>query len=209
MNIISFDVTKKIKVKNRIYTIKKLNYHESIELSILLSAHSRMHNMHIIFSNKMGFFERLKSAKVIRQKEREIIKYLGIRKVRNNDFNAIIKAMDTWLRETAIDKSKEEKKDDDNFTQWLIAYFAVNLGYSKQEVFNLYPEEISILIDKTENILNGNALKMASAQLAPKEFSEAMDKKKPEMKNQKEGFEYLKMNQKMKLGGNREAMNGN
>jgi hypothetical protein len=168
------------------YQVKKMNYLESIEFSIVYKSYCKMKLAHELFKNKLNYFEKKRSQKALEIKEKEILKRIGINKANKKDFQLIIKSMVDWINERLekID-DKKETKESETTMQWVIAYFAINFGYSKQETLSLYLEEMSILIEKGDMIMDDNAVRLAGAQLAPKEFYENLEKKRIKNKIEK------------------------
>ena len=192
MNIISLDSFKIIRIKNRVYEIHKMNYRESIEFSIIYSSYVKMITGHKFFVilKKMNFFEKLKSSKAIKNKERQILQSLGLKKFKHCDFMEIIRQVNVWIKKENDEitellninddnkQSQKQEQEGESFSeQQIIAYFAINFHYSKKEVYELYPAEIPILIRKGDIIIETNILKQVSATLAPTEFIKEYKKK--------------------------------
>jgi len=184
MNIHSFDSYTILRINKRNYTIQKLNFKQTMEFLIAYNAYVNMLTAHELYSNMFNWFEKRRSLKAIKAKENELMEYIGIPKYRQKDFKQIIKYISEKIEinKTKNPETEQEKKDrvksyDKNYIQNIIAYFALNFGWSKKEIFAMYPKEIDIIISKANIWLDLEAGRYALAQLAPDNFKNELEAK--------------------------------
>ena len=177
MNIHSFDSYSILRINKRKYKIQKLNFKQTMEYLIMYNAYVNMLTAHELFCNMLNWFEKRRSSRAIKAKENELMEYIGIPKYRQKDFKQIIKYVSEKIECNKVKTTDKKTVQDSNSIQGLIAYFALHFGWDKETVFSLYPEEISIIMQKNEILLDIEALRHATAQLASKDFVKGLEAK--------------------------------
>lgn len=177
MNIHSFDSYSILRINKRKYKIQKLNFKKTMEYLIIYNAYVNMLTAHELFCNKFNWFEKKRSLRAIKAKKNDLMECIGIPKYRQKDFKQIIKYVSEKIECNKVKSTDKKTVQDSNSIQGLIAYFALHFGWNKEQVFSLYPEEISIIMQKNEILLDIEALRSAAAQLAPKDFVKGLEAK--------------------------------
>jgi len=184
MNIHSFDSYSILRINKRKYKIQKLNFKKTMEYLIIYNAYVNMLTAHELFCNKFNWFEKKRSLRAIKAKKNDLMECIGIPKYRQKDFKQIIKYVSEKIEinKTKNPETEQEKKDrvksyDVNYIQNIIAYFALNFGWNKEEIFAMYPKEIDIIMNKANIWLDIESARHATAQLAPKDFVKGLEAK--------------------------------
>lgn len=189
MNILSFPSYIIININRRKYTLQKMSLQETIEFSIVYDSYVSLKTFYVFRTAQklLNWFERRRLKKVLNEKEKELMTRLKIDKYNKKDIGYIFREVVNNLnknkeeiKETTKNKEKTNSKEETDayFIQTIIAYFGLHFGWSKKETLSLYLDEINILMQKNEINLDIEALRGASAQLAPGDFCKSLKNKK-------------------------------
>lgn len=173
---VSLGLYREIAFGKRVVRIKKLNIRELIEISVLINV------FNLSGAGWQAIAEIAITGKVRRRERTEVVRQII-------DFNK--------------GDGKNTGKADDSWLQQAVVYFGREFGWTKDDVLNLYPEEVGLLIEENrklkENEEDYQLIRLIGAYHTPDRMLKSMQKKEtglPDAKMDKDAIERLKNNQK-------------